>query len=475
VRALATALRTQAAMRGERFKRAQVKSFERPRYPAREELIYYRRLKYFVEQVQYIVLRDIVPHLPQLLDEESPTRRTDSAGDIDAAFERAALEAAKLVPESAMEAAAQSTALRVSEWNADQLGRQVQRVARVNLYDDSSGLAEHLGLFVSDNVKLIKSVAWGQLEDLKGVVTRGARAGTHHTEVAQQIHQQFGVTKRRAALIATDQIGKLNGELNQLRQTNLGVRRYRWSTSRDERVRGKGPFGPEGTEHRRLEGSIQEWKKPPVVNQRTGERGHPGQPIRCRCSAIPIIDDVLADAGLIDPEDVELTHPSAGAQPPLRTPPARVPGSRPPPAPVPPKPPPVPPPPVGQRTEPAVDPSAVLKRTLPSQAKATELEARAAAAAAAAEREAAAAAAAAAERAQREFEEAARLAAKPKVKTPYAGLPWTIEAQNPDGSWTKLVSGRAWRYKTEAGALKDLQSKHMRKFLAGARARPVLI
>jgi len=133
---------------------------------------------------------------------------------------------------------------------------------------------------------------------------------------------------RRAATIARDQIGKLNGEMNQLRQTNLGVRRYRWSTSQDERVR-------DG--HRKLNGTIQLWAKPPVVDERTGERGHPGQPIQCRCSAIPIIDDVLADAGLIDPMDVELTHPTPGEQPPLR----RV---APPPAPMPPTPPRVPPP-----------------------------------------------------------------------------------------------------------------------------------
>lgn len=393
-------------------------------------------------------------------------KRTDSAGDIDAAFEAAALAAAKALPESAIEAAAQSTALRVSEWSADQFGRQVQRVVKVNLYDDTSGLAQHLDLFVSDNVKLIKSVAFGQLEDLKGVVMRGARAGTHHTEVTKQIHQQFGVTMRRAATIATDQIGKLNGELNQLRQTNLGIRRYRWSTSRDERVRGKGPFGPEGTEHRRLEGTIQEWKKPPVVNQRTGERGHPGQPIRCRCSAIPIIDDVLADAGLIDPSEVELTHPQPGPLPPPRT--------VPPPTPLPPTPPPVPPPPVGPRAEPGIDPNALLGRTVPPLAKAQAAEAARLAAVAEAEAAAAAAARTATTQAGREFVATVRKA-KPAAPKPYAGLPWTIEVLEPDGTWSKLVSGRAWRYKSAERAEADIQSKHMRRFLKGAKARAVLI
>jgi SPP1 gp7 family putative phage head morphogenesis protein len=176
------------------------------------------------------------------------------------------------------------------------------------------------------------------------------------------------VAANRAALIASDQIGKLNGELNQLRQTNLGVRRYRWSTSLDERVR---------KDHRELEGSIQEWAKPPVVNRRTGERGHPGQAVRCRCSAIPIIDDVLADAGLIDPEDVEFSHPRRGAQPPLRTPPAPLPGRiRPPPPPKPPVPPGIPPPPVKPRQPPPIDPAALLGRTVPSAAAQKRIEKR---------------------------------------------------------------------------------------------------
>jgi SPP1 gp7 family putative phage head morphogenesis protein len=231
-------------------------------------------------------------------------RRKDAADtDIEDAFDAVGEAAQAAIPERTIGLVAQQNALRVTVWNGAELQKQVQQVAKINLFDNTTGLAEHLELFVADNVKLVKSLVFGQLDDLKGIVVRGARAGTHHTVVAEQIRERFGVTKKRAALIATDQVGKLNGELNQLRQTNLGVRRYRWSSSQDERVR---------KSHRKLNGSIQTWKDPPVVDQRTGERGHPGQPIRCRCQPIPIIDDVLADAGLMDPEDVELLHPAAG-------------------------------------------------------------------------------------------------------------------------------------------------------------------
>src|SRR5262245_9445215 len=423
---LAAALRLKQSLRDERERRKPTPNWPRPRYPHREQLVYYSRLRYFLQLVQYIVRRDIVPILPALLDEVGPTRRTDSAEDIDKAFAAALAAANKGLPEKTIEAAAQSTALRVSEWSADQFQKQVQRVIKVNIYDDTSGLAEHLDLFVSDNVKLIKSLTAGHLEDLKGVVTRGARAGLRHEDVALQIERQFGVAKNRAALIATDQIGKLNGELNQLRQTNLGVRRYRWSTSLDSRVR---------KDHRHLEGSIQEWAKPPVVDSRTGERGHPGQAIRCRCSAIPIIDDVLADAGLIAPEDVEFSHPREGAQPPLQTPPAPLPGRiRPPPTPKPPTPPPTPPPPVTPGQPPPVDPAALLRRTVLTAEQAAIQEAKIAAEHARGRAAAEEAASTASVEAAREWVRQAR-AAQRAAKRAAAGKP--VRRQPPPPSTPK--------------------------------------
>lgn len=355
MKALASALRTQAAVRGAKYARQVARTkWPRPRYPHREVLIYQRKIRYFVAQAEYVIRRDIFPALPALLGEQSrvpvPTvLRRDSADDIDAAIAKTAADTAAAIPDSEIEAAARQTAVRVSEWQSDELGRQVQKVAKINLYDSSTGLEQHLELFVTDNVSLIKSIPADQLANVKGVIVRGARAGKHHTAVADEIVKEFGVSRKRAALIASDQVGKLNGELNQIRQQGLGVRRYRWSSVKDQRVRER---------HKELDNSIQEWAVPPVVDTRTGERGHPGYPIRCRCVAIAIVDDVFADAGLIDPGDVELYHPTPGEQPGLQSPPQRVPSLppantptptvRPPPAPMPPAPPP-PDPPAGQR------------------------------------------------------------------------------------------------------------------------------
>lgn len=51
---------------------------------------------------------------------------------------------------------------------------------------------------------------------------------------------------------------------------------------------------------------------------------------------------------------------------------------------------------------------------------------------------------------------------------------WTIESQGPDGAWTKHATKRAWRYKSEDHAQRDINHRATKRFLAGRPARPAL-
>ncbi len=57
------------------------------------------------------------------------------------------------------------------------------------------------------------------------------------------------------------------------------------------------------------------------------------------------------------------------------------------------------------------------------------------------------------------------------------GKQWTIETRNEDGTWTKWATAadRAWRYKSEANAARDIASKNSKRYLGGREARPALI
>lgn len=145
----------------------------------------------------------------------------------------------------------------------------------VDVYRTEPWLAEAQSRWVATNSALIKSVPTQYMAQVEQTIRAGVLAGESPKSLAKKIQAQGGVTENRAKLIAVDQCGKANGELNKYRQQDLGIKEYIWKTSRDERVR---PL------HQERQDKQFSWDKPP-------NDGHPGMPIRCRCSASPIFPD----------------------------------------------------------------------------------------------------------------------------------------------------------------------------------------
>ena len=129
-----------------------------------------------------------------------------------------------------------------------------------------------------DLIKTIPSESLGRMRD---IVLDGYRNGKTTTNIVKEILREYSMTRRHAQLIARDQIAKLNGEIAKKQQQDAGVEEYEWSDSRDERVR---------TRHHDLNGKRFRWDDPPVVDERTGRRCHPGGDYQCRCVALPVFD-----------------------------------------------------------------------------------------------------------------------------------------------------------------------------------------
>lgn len=162
---------------------------------------------------------------------------------------------------------------RVARFNKQQFHSVMRSAYGVNVLQSEPWLNDSLRAWESENIKLIRSIPQQSLERLHGKVLNAVRAGRPMRELRDLIRREYGVTNSRAELIARDQIGKLNGELTEERQTGIGVKRYKWRGSLDERER---------DEHVAREGMEFSWDKPPPD-------GHPGEPIQCRCSAEPIL------------------------------------------------------------------------------------------------------------------------------------------------------------------------------------------
>jgi len=131
---------------------------------------------------------------------------------------------------------------------------------------------------VRDNVALIKSIPSQYLDGIRDTVNKAFAAGERFESVAKRIEHVGDVTVTRAKVIARDQTAKLTSRFNEIRQTSVGITRYVWSTSHDERVR---------PSHAALNGETFAWKNPPAVD---GEAVHPGMAILCRCVSLPVVD-----------------------------------------------------------------------------------------------------------------------------------------------------------------------------------------
>ena len=169
------------------------------------------------------------------------------------------------------------------------VNKELHRILKINLRERLPGMRQAIDVFREENIALIESGIMAPFEaaplrpSLLASVSRSVEAaharGTRVEVLARELVERFGVSDSRAALIARDQILKLNGRITEARQTAAGVTQYEWITSRDERVRAG---------HEALDGKVFSWDDPPVTDTRTGAANHPGQDYQCRCIAMPV-------------------------------------------------------------------------------------------------------------------------------------------------------------------------------------------
>lgn len=126
--------------------------------------------------------------------------------------------------------------------------------------------------WISENTALIKSIPVQLHGDIEKIIRRGVMRGDSVQDIQAAIKARFPITNRRAAIIAQDQITKLDSQLTQYRLQSIGVESYVWQTRGDARVRDS---------HRARSGKVYRWDKPPV------DGDHPGREPNCRCVAVP--------------------------------------------------------------------------------------------------------------------------------------------------------------------------------------------
>jgi SPP1 gp7 family putative phage head morphogenesis protein len=168
---------------------------------------------------------------------------------------------------------------QTSDFGRKQIAGQLRKMLGIDVFPKDPGIQAILDRYLKRNVGLIKKFTGNYVDEVIENVHAGVREGVRPEVIAESFEGRFTKAFNHAKLVARDQIGKLNGNLTELRQTSLGIEEYTWRTSRDERVR---------PTHLEKEGKRFRWDEPPP------DTGHPGNDILCRCSAEPWFPGVPA-------------------------------------------------------------------------------------------------------------------------------------------------------------------------------------
>lgn len=236
---------------------------------------------------------ELLAELPDLMatakrergDGQTGITDADEGKKVRALVAKAKARLASAVSTSAIERLAEEFAEKTSTFQRIQLNRQTKAAFGSDIFAADRNLRNRVANFASENVSLIKGITDELATRVEKTVTRALTSATLHGDLADTLEEQFGYPETRAKLIARDQVGKLYGQINATRQQELGVEKFVWHATNDERTR---------EEHQQWDGEIFRYDDPPV-NER-GEAVLPGEDILCRCWAEPVLTEILEDA-----------------------------------------------------------------------------------------------------------------------------------------------------------------------------------
>ena len=108
----------------------------------------------------------------------------------------------------------------------------------------------------------IERLQKNHVDRMLAIVQRGWEDGLSYQAITEQLVKQTGVTRNYAKFVARDQVGNLNGALTRERNEQLGVEKFKWRTSEDERVRGdpSGRYPKAKPSHYKFANQTYDWK-----------------------------------------------------------------------------------------------------------------------------------------------------------------------------------------------------------------------
>lgn len=263
--------------------------------PTAQQIQYSALLRRHLRKAQQEALVELLP-LMQLFNERADLLQRQDAVKINLApkppklptlFESTITRLKRIAKLRVPGQAIKSVFQGLHDWNRQAMNEAVKPVTLLPIWEGTTpGQQELLAAAVTDNVSLIGSIETELHARVESTLYDAWTQGKRSHEVAGMLADQFGITERRANLIARTEITKANAQLIETRSTDLGIETYTWKTANDDRVRKR---------HKELNGSKQKFAEPPRVSEdgQAAIYANPGESYNCRCGAIPNVNEYL--------------------------------------------------------------------------------------------------------------------------------------------------------------------------------------
>lgn len=191
-------------------------------------------------------------------------------------------KASWMLAEKMVEQAGKESAVNLAR-SAEKLSGQLTLKTQIF----NSDLKETYKASINANADLIVSIQSQYIDKVKSAVYRSISTGNGVADLKPFFEKEFGMTERKAKNIALDQTRKAYNSINADRMRAVGMNKFEWVHSGG----GHKPRELHITEYPAgLNGGIFDVNDPPVIDEKTGERGLPGTSINCRCVMRPLLE-----------------------------------------------------------------------------------------------------------------------------------------------------------------------------------------
>lgn len=116
---------------------------------------------------------------------------------------------------------------------------------------------------------------------MREVVGQMSIEGKSRKDIENYIIKEFGIAQRKAKFLARNESAIATTSYLQSKYKDEGFSSFKWVTNLD---------GRERPSHKELNGKLFSFDNPPIIDERTGQRGLPAETYNCRCLMSPVIN-----------------------------------------------------------------------------------------------------------------------------------------------------------------------------------------